>query len=47
MGDGRAIRYCFSRTGARIHKADKAYYGEVPILGTAATIGVYYVGYKK
>jgi hypothetical protein len=59
-GSGRAIGTVLAGPALESIKAGKAYYGEVPILGTpymtgyesikdnsGATIGVYYVGYKK
>lgn len=59
-GSGRAIGTKLAGPALESIKGDKAFYGEVPILGTpyvtgyepikdasGATIGVYYVGYKK
>jgi Cache 3/Cache 2 fusion domain len=59
-GSGRAIGTVLAGPALESIKADKAHYGEVPILGTpymtgyepikdasGATIGVYYVGFKK
>ena len=57
-GSGRAIGTVLAGPALEAIKAGKAYYGEVPILGTPYVtgyepissgdqIGVFYVGYKK